>query len=213
MVVGSFSPAASEPGARAPALVAALAFTEGARGGWLASDLAAWVREHVAGRGFLRVRRGAACVALEEPGYGRIVVPLAVSGPVARQRTDPDATTIVRGARDRVVASLGGMLRSPPDDRFLHGAIYTGRVERLRRGRESGWTPALDDGGALSQWVLALFATDALTSRELYETDLCVCERCGAIGFGWRTRSRSRCPAHDGPTESNVRGSTARGLG
>ena len=105
---------------------------------------------------------------------------------------------VVELARDRVVVTMRGLLATPPDDRFLHSAIYTGRVQR--RTDEHGaevWTPCLDDGGSLSQWVLSLFASDALSHRERYDESLSVCEVCGTIGFDLESRSRHRCAVHD----------------
>ena len=56
--------------------------------------------------------------------------------------------------------------------------------------------PRLTEGTSVSQWVLALFAVDALTNPDDYEHKLSVCETCGVVGFDGEHRGRRGCPAH-----------------
>jgi hypothetical protein len=51
---------------------------------------------------------------------------------------------------------------------------------------------------------LALFAADALANPNQYETDLCVCEVCGAVSFASHSSSRRGCAIHPfGGTDGN----------
>jgi hypothetical protein len=174
---------------------AGLAFVNGASGGWIASDLSSWSQKHLlAPRFFTPKRPELGVYMVEETGAGRLALPVNVGEHPDRAATS-NAMRIVAAAHERVLATLRGLLATPPDDRFLNAALYTGRVQR---GRGGVWSPSLDEGGNLSQWVLALFAADALHDRAPYDTVLGVCDACNAVGFAWRSRSRNRCPSHDG---------------
>lgn len=181
------------------ARTAALAFVNGAGGGWLGSDLSAWSQRHLIANRFLILKRPElGSYMIEETGAGRVSLPVAATAHPSRATTS-NAMRVVSQAHERVVASLRGMLATPPDDRFVNAALYTGRVQRGRaRSGPSEWLPTLDEGGSLSQWVLALFAADALLDRPAYELTLGVCDACGLVGFAWKSRSRTRCEAHDG---------------
>ena len=172
-----------------------LAFVNGSTGGWIASDLSSWAQKHLLGPGFLRPKRPElGYYTVEETGAGRLALPVGSNVRPDRASTS-SAMRVVAAAHERVVAALRGLLASSPDDRFLNAALYTGRVQR---GRGGVWTPSLDEGGNLSQWVLALFAADALHDRTPYDATLGVCDACNAVGFAWQSRSRTRCPSHDG---------------
>ena len=186
-----------------PARIAGLAFVNGASSGWLGSDLSAWSQRHLIANRFLSLKRPElGSYMVEENGAGRVSLPVAASQHPSRATTS-NAMRVVAQAHERVLIALRGMLATPPDDRFVNGALYTGRVQRGRGAAgPSEWLPTLDEGGSLSQWVLALFAADALTDRPAYEVALGVCDACGLVGFAWPTRARSRCPAHDAGQQS-----------
>jgi hypothetical protein len=84
----------------------------------------------------------------------------------------------------------------PSDDRFLHGAIFVGRVQRVMAGKQPVWAARPEETDKLIDIVLSLFAADILMHRESYETDLCVCNRCGKISFHPRIAGRYGCSEH-----------------
>jgi hypothetical protein len=101
-------------------------------------------------------------------------------------------------ARSRVLVTLRAFLASPPDDRFLHAAIFAGRVQRVSIGKQPLWAARPEETDKLSDIVLSLFAADILMHRESYESDLCICDRCGKISFHLRIAGRYGCSEHRG---------------
>ena len=172
---------------------AALDFMDGTRLGWRASHLATW------------------CKALRDAGQltpwdhttGRLLVTegnvrqeLALSSSVAMLDL-PSTKALLTTARERVLTGLGTLLTTPPDDRFVRAAVYAGRARRTSKNGVATWVPVLREGELLSQWVLALFAVDALAHREVYDELLGICELCGSVSLRVATQRR-RCPQHVG---------------
>jgi hypothetical protein len=176
-----------------PALAGALAFVEAARTGTLdVGSLLHWLDCHVVGPGFMS-RPG----HVHEPGIGK--VPIDVRGNLAwTPGHAARLSRIVATARVRVAVLLGGLLSSPPDDRFLNAAIFAGRVERAAGAHGSVWRPCPTEGDQLSDIVLSLFASDVLSHREEYDRALCVCDMCGRVSLTPDAPSRRRCAQHEG---------------
>ena len=173
---------------------AALAFVEGTRGAWRASDLVAWCRTHLLEPGYLTLWNAGSGRLLITEGAARLEVPIEAGGSELSLDV-PSTKWMLATARDRVIAGLGQLLTIPADDRFVRAAVYTGRVRRVSDGRASSWRPVLGEGELLSYWVLALFAADALAHREVYDELLGICEVCGAVSLRVSSQRR-RCPQH-----------------
>ena len=188
----------------------ALAFTEGARTGWIASDLAAWVDEHLVATRRIDVQHGRVQTVCER-GIGVVglsSVPQQVRK--ERVRTASQVPLLIAAARDRVINDLRVTVRSG-ETGFVNAALYAGRVSRERGADgQSHWFVYLSEDDALSDQVLALFAADALTCPAAYEHDIVVCEARGAVSFNPSPPSRRGCEAHpygslDGkPTERDT---------
>jgi len=140
------------------------------------------------------------CRALLASGYivprdplsGRILVREGSLAPLtlhtspwtAKDPTKNDVAPVLRAANFRVVQALRGLKKSPQDDRFLNAAIHGGRVTRVRRTDATMiWQPCMAEGESLSDWILALFAADAMRAREDYDTSLQICDACGFLTF------------------------------
>ena len=175
---------------------AALAFTEGVRGGWIASDLLVWIDQHLLASAWLALQ-DPAVVRLRELGLTPVTLPRGDRlADIARRRTAPPIAPLLISARERILVTLRGTINTGQSS-FLNAALYAGRVSRARGadGR-STWCAFLTEDMALSDQVLALFAVDALENPADYEYSLSVCGACGAIAFGTENGSRSGCPAH-----------------
>jgi hypothetical protein len=88
--------------------------------------------------------------------------------------------------------TLRGLLSKPCDDRFLHAAIFSGRVRR----DQARWILGARDGDALHDVVLGLFAVDVLSHREFHQQNLCVCDTCGRISYNPAATTRAGCAEH-----------------
>jgi hypothetical protein len=193
----SYAPKPRREDLPVPLRDAALAFLDVSQHGMLEAELAAWCRRHLLARGFLRLRdpmRGR--FSIVEPGAGDLEMTTLES--IAGGARDELASKITKLAHRRVVDVLSLLLESPPDDRFLHAAIQSSRVARVRAPGEKAarWRPALTEGDSLSYMVVTLFAADALDAREDYDTHLRICRTCGALGFDATTIGRFACPLH-----------------
>jgi hypothetical protein len=176
----------------------ALAFTEGVRAGWLTSDLVAWVEEHLVRTERLVLGHGP-LNAVTEHGWG--VLPLQsarVSGSKpARCITASQVPQLLDASRHKVVQALRAAIDAR-ETAFVNAALFASRVVRVRApDGQPRWSVRLVEGCALSDQVLALFAADALEQPSAYETDLAVCDACGAVTLvPTATGSRRGCPAH-----------------
>jgi hypothetical protein len=183
------------------ALVAGLMFVEGVGAGWGGPELSEWFTEHAAAIG---------CVLPPK------TVSDAVLGVIELQSIEHSTsmrealTKLLDTSRRRVTFTLRGLLARPSDDRFLQAAIFSGRVQRERRGKVSVWASCAHETDYLSDIVLSLFAVDVLTYREFYEENLCVCDVCGRLSFNPTSTTRAGCNDHIPATDSasGVRGST-----
>lgn len=184
----------------------ALAFTEGARTGWIGSDLRAWIQEHLVSPQRIAVQ-GDQVHIVREPGIGAVSLTGYVPGRRERVRTASQIPALIAITRHRVVEALRVTVRSG-ETSFVNAALYAGRVSRERgAGGRSQWFVYVSEQDALSDQVLALFAVDALTFPADYEQDIAVCETCGAVSFHAEGVSRRGCPSHpygslDGNPES-----------
>jgi hypothetical protein len=188
---GSTPPATGAPPLRARE--AALAFMDGTRTGWRATHLSTWCK---------KLKDGGHLTPWDAPGgkllvtEGNVRQELSLDGSVAVLDL-PSTKQLITTARERVLAGIGTLLTTPPDDRFVRAAVYAGRARRMTLGGASTWVPVLREGELLSQWVLALFAVDALAHREVYDELLGVCEMCGAVSLRVAGQRR-RCHQHAG---------------
>jgi len=174
----------------------ALAFTEGVRGGWLASDLAVWIEDHLPEPNRL-VLREPGTVQVVEPRVGTVVLDRKrQTSPHARAQSAVQVVSLLVAARDRIVRALKASVDSD-DASYVHAALYAGHVSRERGpdGRAE-WSVCLTEDVALSDQVLALFAADALTHPTAHAHELSVCEVCGAIEFSAGGGSRRGCAIH-----------------
>ena len=121
---------------------------------------------------------------------------LAVDGPPSTQ--PGKLPRLLAMARWQVILTLRGLLSTPADDRFLHAAIFSQRVQRVA----GMWRASVGDRDSMSDVVLSLFAVDVLAYREFHEQNLCVCDVCGRISYNPRQTSRSGCGDHVPGTEA-----------
>jgi hypothetical protein len=168
------------------ALLAGLAFIEGAAAGFLITDLLDWFSR------FQTVLNMKAPTAVSDTGIGTIA--LAPGVRVASDRTArlEDLPKLLTMAKLRVIFTLRGLLSKPADDRFLQAAIFAGRVQR-DRGR---WVAKPKGDDRLSDIVLSLFAVDVLSHRNFHEQNLCICDVCGRLSFNPSVTTRAGCAAH-----------------
>lgn len=172
-----------------PSLSAGLCFMESARTDALRlSELIAWMDRRLVEPGHMP-----APTSVQEPGIGTVSLAAPPNG-VWPGSLEARAARIVATARVRVAMTLGGLIATPVDDRFLSAAIFAGRVHR----EAAAWKPSLRGDERLSDIVLSLFAADVLTQREDYDAKLCVCEACGRVWFEVDAPTRTRCAQHEG---------------
>lgn len=177
-----YCPAVEAPTSDREALRAGLAFLEGASR-WARKDLIEWFCTYGDALG----RQGPPLVVLD-----------SIVGTASLEADGPDSSRpgklsrLMALARWQVVLTLSGLLSTPADDRFLHAAIFSQRVERAA----GAWCARAGDGDALSDIVLSLFVVDILTHREFHEQNLCICAVCGRVSFNPRLTTRSGCTDH-----------------
>jgi hypothetical protein len=172
-----------------PELLAGLAFLEGSRNHhWGIDGLRDWFDEHL-------VKTGAMMspVVVTELSAGTVALHGSSSHGLASQSNLP---RILIAARIRVLSGLRGLLATPIDDRFLTGAIFTGRVRRLRTAGATRWVVRPEPTATLSGTVLGMFAVDVLSNREVYDRSFTLCEVCDRVTFQQSPRTRTSCPEH-----------------
>lgn len=166
----------------------ALGFMEGANGGWSGHDVLTFVRTLLRAGWLHPADPLGGRVRIEEEGRGAITVATAADVDL---RTEGALLRLAEASRQKVVATLRALLAATPDDRFVSAAIYAGRVTR----EDGVWRPCLREHEPLSDWVLALFAVDALEHRADYDDLLSVCDACDVVSFH-ETKTRHFCAAH-----------------
>ena len=182
------------------ALVAGLMFVEGVGAGWGRAELCEWFTENAAVIGCVLPPRSVSDAVLGVIDLQSIEHSTSMGEALAK---------LLDSSRRRVTFTLRGLLARPSDDRFLQAAIFSGRVQRERRGKVSVWASCWGETDHLSDIVLSLFTVDVLTYREFYEENLCVCDVCGRLSFNPTATSRAGCNDHIPATGagSGVRGS------
>jgi hypothetical protein len=186
---------ASTPTARE----SALGFTEGVRSGWLTSDLIAWSEEHLVQPERLVLAQPGPLQRVREHDLG--IVPLQSTSPqgVAKVRSSTNSAVpqFLEVSRQHVLLALRASIETG-QLAFANAAVFSSRVLRQRGvdGR-TNWCVRLTDDVPLSDQVLALFAADALEHPSDYESDLSVCDACGAVSLNpARSGSRRGCSTH-----------------
>jgi hypothetical protein len=170
-------------------LAAGMAFLEVARAEPVrGADLMGWFRRWLVAAGTMAMPDN-----VFEPGTGIVSLAMGSSGPM-----DLRLARILGVSRVRIAVMLSGLLASPSDDRFLTAAVFTGRVERAPGDGGPGWHPTPKVSDRLSDIALSLFAADALSNRDEYDSALCVCDVCGRVWFERGRLSRTLCEQHQG---------------
>ena len=175
----------AEPCGSRAAIAGGVAFLEAGEREWSNVDLVAWLDEH-----------------LVRPGY--MLRPHTI-----RERETPpvdlqadsvcaDVSALVQRSTQRVLRALRGIVPPSSDDRFVNGAIYSGRVRRSTVEGAASWvaSPRVDD--FLSEMVLSLFAADVLADGDYYASHMCLCFACGRLTFQRHPSRRTACEAHRG---------------
>jgi hypothetical protein len=166
------------------ALRGTLAFLEGAASEWTARDLAEWFEERLVAPGLLK-RPG----ILRERG----ATPLLMDSSVQKGGAVEGLVTM---SRARVLAALHGFVRREVDDRFLHAAIYAGRVRRTTVTGDPIWIASPHDTDSLSDIVLSLLVADILADREFYRAHLGLCNVCDRVSYKASGASTALCQEH-----------------
>lgn len=179
-------------------LLAGLAFLEGSRNHhWGVAGLCDWFDEHLVKTGAMMTP-----IVVTEMSAGTVALHGASSHGLASQSHLPK---ILIAARIRVLTALRGLLGSPTDDRFLTAAIFTGRIRRMRFDGANRWVVRPEPTATLSSTVLALFAIDVLSHREMYDRAFCVCDVCDRVTFEYTSLQRASCPDHRTSTSGVIR--------
>lgn len=138
---------------------------------------------------------------------GRMNAPSAITEPGARSvclheaagrssASDAAVDELLQVARSRVVASLRSLTSCARDDRFVHAAIFAGRVRRVGVGSTCFWVACPGEQDAFSSVVLSLFAAHRLQRGEAFDEELVVCDECGRVALDPRRRCLA-CDGHD----------------
>lgn len=162
-------------------------FVEGSASGWGPTELIGWFRAHASALGL-----SSTPAIVTDAGIGSIALQpgaRVVGERVARVEHLPKLLAMTRL---RVVFTLRGLLSQPADDRFLKGAIFSGRVRR----EKALWLAHPHEADLLSDIVLSLFAVDVLTYRDFHEQHLCICDVCGRVSFNPPSTTRAGCSDH-----------------
>jgi len=161
----------------------AVAFTNEAARKWTDRELGDTCRALVSS-GYLTPRDAASGRLLVYEG-AHPPVPVATGQRSPSDGGERDARPMLRETVSRVLQALRGLTRRPQDDRFVQAAIHRGRVlQQMRGDGTASWRPVLAEGEPLSEWILALFAADAMRGREDYDSRLRICDACGFVTFG-----------------------------
>jgi hypothetical protein len=175
------------------ALLAGITFIEEAGSGSMSvQDLREWFDRYIVDPGVMPRP-----TMVSEPTAGSIPLYLRSASTVLSAQA---VERVIAAARSRVVSSLRGLLASPSDDRFVAGALFSGRVQRRRGADGNRWVAHPEPSASLSGILLSLFAVDVLSNRDAYDQNLCVCDVCGRISFQDGPVSRRNCaehPAHE----------------
>jgi hypothetical protein len=170
--------------AAAPGLQGALEFLEGPASTWTLQDITEWFDHHLVGPGWMKRPN-----ILREPGATPVVMD-------PRADVEGAMEILVARARSRVIAALRGLVAPVPDDRFLHAAIYGGRVRRASVDGKPAWVPSPREIDFLADIVLSLLAADILADRDHYREHLGFCDVCNRVTFKDTLDARPLCSEH-----------------
>ncbi|WP_231511594.1 hypothetical protein [Chondromyces apiculatus] len=113
-----------------------------------------------------------------------------------RMETDASFEELLLRARGRVIEAVRGLIAPVSDDRFLHAAIYGGRVRRASVDGKAAWVPSPREIDFLGDMVLSVLASAVLTDRDYYRAHLGLCELCGTVTFRDAADTRAQCAEH-----------------
>jgi hypothetical protein len=178
-------------------LVAGLAFIDGVAAGWGRAGLLDWLSEHLVKTGRMQPPG-----VVREAVVGAIALDPATSAKGPKVAPLTELPKLLAMARSRVIVSLRAFIAAQSDDRFLKGAIYGERVQRVKNEGQSVWVARPREADLLSDIVLSLFAADVLMHREFHERSLCVCEVCGRVSFQPESTTRGGCVEHPPKSEA-----------
>jgi len=173
------------------ALVAGLAFMEGALAGSLDRDgLCAWFDE------LLEAFEAETPASVRETGAAS--APLRLPPRRDHQAAEGMLAQVVEAARANVSSALRSLQGSDACQRFVLEAVREGRVQEreIWPERQTRWMPVIDSRQSLSAVVLSLFAADFLNHREQYARDLRVCPDCGRASFDRSAPTPCACQTH-----------------
>jgi hypothetical protein len=169
-------------------LQGALAFLEGPASEWTVRALSEWFGQYLVSPGLLKRPQ-----IVLEPGATPVMMD-------PRVEADGTLEDLVTRARTRVLAALRGLVAPVADDRFLHAAIYGGRVRRTVVNGKPTWIASPREIDFLGDVVLSLLAADILIDRDYYRAHLCLCEVCSRVAYKDAPESRAICPDHRSAT-------------
>jgi hypothetical protein len=162
----------------------ALEFLDRPASEWTVRDLTEWFNEHLVSPGLLKRPQ-----IVREPGATPVMMD-------PRIEAGEGLEELVTRARARVLAALRGLVAPVADDRFLHAAIYGGRVRRTAVNGKPTWIASPREIDFLGDIVLSLLAADILVDRDYYRAHLCLCEVCNRVAYKEVPDSRPICPEH-----------------
>jgi hypothetical protein len=160
-------------------VVAGLSFLEGVGTKRLGRDtLDTWIDQNLVTPGYT-----SRPLRIYEPIFGALPTDKGCSPFLPESPPTDEMFALMVRARARVIGHLKGLLRTPPEDRFLNAAIFAGRVRRSSIGKIMTWIPRPKITDALSDIITSLFVSDILGRREFYVQNLCICRKCGRVRF------------------------------
>ena len=157
--------------ANAISIQGGVAFMDGANRTWTSEDLYTWIEDSLVKPGWMRMPR-----TLREHGVGPVELD-------ARTGAAGGFELLTLQTRTRVGAVLIKYLAPSPDERFLHAAIYGGRVRRGVIDGKTTWVPSPRETEFLSDIVLSLYAADLLQNPDRFRPFMCVCPCCSRVAF------------------------------
>lgn len=172
------------PGQTTADLRGVLELLEGPAAEWTIGDLLAWLQEHLIAPGYMKRPQ-----VLREPGATPVMLDARIEG-------DANLEDLLTRARSRVIAAVRGLIATIPDDRFLHAAIYGGRVRRAAVDGKPAWVPSPREIDFLGDMVLSLLAAAVLADRDFYRAHLGLCELCGRVTFKDAADAHPHCEDH-----------------
>jgi ribosomal protein L37AE/L43A len=173
------------------ALVAGLAFMEGALAGSLDRDgLCAWFDE------LLEAFEAETPASVRETDS--VSAPLRLPPRRDHHVAEAMLAQVVEAARANVASALRGLQGSEACQGFVMEAVRAGRVQEreIWPERRTRWVPVIDSRQSLSTVVLSLFAADFMNHREQYARELRVCPDCGRPSFDRSAPTPCACQTH-----------------